>query len=74
YQIQQCYIKKTVIFEDLDEVRKSASEAQKLYRETAESIEKIEQETILRKTANLISPENPTKKKLRQIIYFKRND
>ncbi|ABI83170.1 RNA-binding protein [Francisella tularensis] len=74
YQIQQGYIKKTVIVEALDEVRKSASEAQKLYRETAESIEKREQETILRKTANLISPEKPTKKQRRQIIDFKRND
>ncbi|AFT93065.1 RNA-binding protein [Francisella tularensis] len=74
YQIQQGYIKKTVIVEALDEVRKSASEAQKLYRETAESIEKREQETIIRKTANLISPEKPTKKQRRQIIDFKRND
>ncbi|MBK2105300.1 RNA-binding S4 domain-containing protein [Francisella tularensis] len=74
YQIQQDYIKKTVIVEALDEVRKSASEAQKLYRETAESIEKREQETILRKTANLISPEKPTKKQRSQIIDFKRND
>nr|AAV29064.1 NT02FT0950 [synthetic construct] len=74
YQIQQGYIKKTVIVEALDEVRKSASEAQKLYRETAESIEKREQETILRKTANLISPEKPTKKQRRQIIDFKRKD
>ncbi|APC94674.1 MULTISPECIES: RNA-binding S4 domain-containing protein [Francisella] len=74
YQIQQGYIKKTVIVEALDEVRKSASEAQKLYIETAESIEKREQETILRKTANLISPEKPTKKQRRQIIDFKRND
>ncbi|ACD30727.1 heat shock protein 15 [Francisella tularensis subsp. mediasiatica FSC147] len=73
YQIQQDYIKKTVIVEALDEVRKSASEAQKLYRETAESIEKREQETILRKTANLISPEKPTKKQRSQIIDFKRN-
>ncbi|MBK2110549.1 RNA-binding S4 domain-containing protein [Francisella tularensis] len=74
YQIQQGYIKKTVIVEALDEVRKSASEAQKLYIETAESIEKREQETILRKTANLISPEKPTKKQRRQIIDFKRKD
>ncbi|MDE5039664.1 RNA-binding protein, partial [Francisella tularensis subsp. holarctica] len=43
-------------------------------RETAESIEKREQETILRKTANLKSPEKPTKKQRRQKIDFKRND
>ncbi|MDE4945118.1 RNA-binding protein, partial [Francisella tularensis subsp. holarctica] len=37
-------------------------------------IEKREQETIIRKTANLLSPEKPTKKQRRQIIDFKSND
>ncbi|AEB28550.1 RNA-binding S4 domain-containing protein [Francisella hispaniensis] len=74
YEIQQGYIKKTIIVEALDEVRKSATEAQKLYIETAESIEKREKEAILRKTANLLSPEKPTKKQRRQIIDFKRKD
>lgn len=74
YQIQQSYIKKTIIVEALDEVRKSATEAQKLYTETQQSIEKREKEAIIRKTANLLSPEKPTKKQRRQIIDFKRND
>ncbi|AFJ43794.1 RNA-binding S4 domain-containing protein [Francisella orientalis] len=74
YQIQQSYIKKTIIVEALDEVRKSATEAQKLYTETQQSIKKREKETIIRKTANLLSPEKPTKKQRRQIIDFKRND
>ena len=74
YQIQQSYIKKTIIVEALDEIRKSATEAQKLYIETQQSIEKREKEAIIRKTANLLSPEKPTKKQRRQIIDFKRND
>lgn len=74
YQIQQSHIKKTVIVEALDEIRKSATQAQKLYTETPESIQKREKEAALRKTANLLSPEKPTKKQRRQIIDFKRND
>ncbi|MEY8765426.1 MULTISPECIES: RNA-binding S4 domain-containing protein [Francisella] len=74
YQIQQSHIKKTIIVEALDEVRKSATEAQKLYTETQQSIEKREKEATIRKTANLLSPEKPTKKQRRQIIDFKRND
>ncbi|MED7820090.1 MULTISPECIES: RNA-binding S4 domain-containing protein [unclassified Francisella] len=74
YQIQQSHIKKTIVVEALDEVRKSATDAQKLYIETSESIEKREQEAFLRKTASLQSHEKPTKKQRRQIIDFKRND
>ncbi|MBK2093756.1 RNA-binding protein [Francisella philomiragia] len=74
YKIQQSHIKKTIIVEALDEIRKSATEAQKLYIETQQSIEKREKEAIIRKTANLLSPEKPTKKQRRQIIDFKRND
>ncbi|MED7789211.1 S4 domain-containing protein [Francisella sp. 19X1-34] len=74
YQVQQSHIKKTIVVEALDEVRKSATEAQKLYTETTESIEKREKETLLRKTASLQSHEKPTKKQRRQIIGFKRND
>jgi ribosome-associated heat shock protein Hsp15 len=74
YEIQQSHIKKTIVVEALDEVRKSATEAQKLYTETPESIEKREKEALLRKTASLQSHEKPTKKQRRQIIGFKRND
>lgn len=73
YQIQQSHIKKTVVVEALDEIRKSATEAQKLYKETPESIEKRGKEATIRKTANLQSPEKPTKKQRRQIIGFKRS-
>ncbi|WP_150466265.1 RNA-binding S4 domain-containing protein [Francisella sp. SYW-9] len=74
YQIQQSHIKKMIVVEALDEIRKSATEAQKLYTETAESIEKREKEALIRKTASLQSHEKPTKKQRRQIIGFKRND
>ncbi|GAB4225513.1 MAG: S4 domain-containing protein [Francisella sp.] len=72
YQVQQGYVTKTIVVQALDEVRKSASEAQKLYQETAESIEKREKDAQLRKSLNISSPERPTKKQRRQIIKFKR--
>ena len=74
YQVQQSHVKKTIVVEALDEVRKSATEAQKLYTETSESIEKREKEALLRKRASLQSHQKPTKKQRRQIIGFKRND
>jgi ribosome-associated heat shock protein Hsp15 len=74
YEIQQSYIKKTIIVEALDEIRKSANDAQKLYSETPDSIQKREKEILLRKTINIGSHEKPTKKQRRQIISFKRND
>ena len=49
YQVQQPHIKKTIVVEALDEVRKSAIEAQKLYIETNESIEKRQKEALLKK-------------------------
>ena len=73
YQIQQSHIKKTVIVEALDHIRKSATEAQKLYVETSESIAQREKETNLRKLVNVQSSERPTKKQRRQIISFKRD-
>ena len=74
YQIQQSYIKKTIIVETLDEIRKSATEAQKLYSETIESIAQREKETNLRKTASFVSADKPTKKQRREIIDFKRKE
>ena len=73
YQIQQSHIKKTVIVKALDDIRKSATEAQKLYVETSESIAQREKETNLRKLVNVQSSERPTKKQRRQIISFKRD-
>ena len=57
YDIQQSYIKKTIEVLALDEIRKSAHDAQKLYSETAQSIEKRKEETELRKFANIQAPE-----------------
>ena len=74
YQIQQSYIKKTVVVETLDEIRKSATDAQKLYSETTESIAQREKEANLRKTVSFISADKPTKKQRREIIGFKRRE
>ncbi len=56
----------------LDEVRKSATEAQKLYSETKESITQREKEAELRKTASFISANIPTKKQRHEIINIKK--
>ena len=74
YQIQQSYIKKTIVVEMLDEVRKSATEAQKLYSETIDSIAQREKEADLRKTASFVSADKPTKKQRSEIIDFKRKE
>jgi ribosome-associated heat shock protein Hsp15 len=74
YDIQQSNIKKTVTVLILDEIRKSATEAQKLYSETKESIKKREDEEVLRKLSNSHISEKPNKKQRRDIIDFKRQD
>jgi len=74
YQIQQSYIKKTIVVEMLDDIRKAATDAQKLYSETSESVEQREKETDLRKTASFTSTDKPTKKQRREIIGFKRRE
>lgn len=74
FDIQQSFIKKTVEVLALDEIRKSASEAQKLYKETNESIIKREKEAELRKLSNTYASEKPNKKQRREIIDFKRNN
>ena len=74
YQIQQSYIKKIIVVEMLDEIRKSAVEAQKLYRETTESIAQREKETDLRKIGRFVGTDKPTKKQRREIIGFKRRE
>jgi len=74
YDIQQSNIKKTVTVLAIDEIRKPATEAQKLYIETNESIKKRENETILRKLSNSKMSEKPNKKQRQEIIDFKRQD
>jgi ribosome-associated heat shock protein Hsp15 len=71
YQVQQSLTKKTVEVLALNDTRKSASEAQLLYKETDESIKSRENETQIRQATGFISSEKPTKKQRRQIINFK---
>ncbi len=64
---------KTVTIEKVSDQRRGAPEAQTLYSETADSIEKREQEALRRKlNAHNPSPERrPDKKQRRDIIKFK---
>ncbi len=64
---------KTVTIEKISDQRRGAPEAQTLYSETADSIEKREQEALRRKlNAHNPSPERrPDKKQRRDIIKFK---
>jgi ribosome-associated heat shock protein Hsp15 len=74
YQIQQSLTKKTVVVLALDNIRKSAPEAQLMYKETDESIQTRKKESNIRKSTGFISSEKPTKKQRRQIINFKNDD
>lgn len=59
---------------DISDQRKGAPEAQKLYRETAESIEKREKFALARKANALSMPHpdrRPNKKERRDLIKFK---
>ncbi len=72
--IRQGWDEKEVEVIGLSDQRRSASEAQLLYRETEASIEKREIAATQRKAFNglgLISKERPTKKQRRQIHRFK---
>lgn len=72
--LRQGHTEKTVQVLALEEKRKSAPEAQKLYQETTESIEKREKETALRKSmgaAAFIIDHKPNKKERRQISRLK---
>ena len=73
YNIQQSYIKKTIVVLQLSEIRQSATIAQKLYKETEESIKLREKETDIRKLINSQISDKPNKKQRRQIIDFKNN-
>ncbi|SHO58355.1 ribosome-associated heat shock protein Hsp15 [Vibrio quintilis] len=71
--LRQGYEEKTVVIEKISAQRKGAQEAQTLYTETAESIEKREINTQQRKmNAHNPSPDKrPDKKQRRDIIKFK---
>lgn len=71
--IRQGFTQIVVMVMGLSEVRGSATQAQQLYQETAQSVEKRELEASLRKAQKLVSPNatKPTKKQRRQIVAFK---
>lgn len=71
--IRQGSQEKTVIVEGLSARRGPAKEAQMLYKETVESIQKREQAAKLRKleSASVPNPHKPSKKARRKIIAFK---
>lgn len=72
--LRQGHTEKTVQVLVLEEKRKSAPEAQKLYKETQESIDKREHEAALRKSmgaAAYIIDHKPNKKERRQISRLK---
>lgn len=72
-EIQQGTVKKTIVVEAIDDRRKGAPEAQRLYRETEESVTARESAALLRKAASLATPrpeKRPNKKQRREIIQF----
>jgi ribosome-associated heat shock protein Hsp15 len=71
--LRQGYEEKTVVIDKASDQRKNATEAQQLYTETAESIQKRElQATQRRLNAKNPSPDKrPDKKQRRDIIRFK---
>ena len=72
--LHQGHTEKTVQVLGLEEKRKSAPEAQKLYQETEDSINKREHEAALRKSmgaAAFIIDHKPNKKERRQISRLK---
>jgi ribosome-associated heat shock protein Hsp15 len=73
-QIRQGWDERVVVVEALSDQRRGAPEAQRLYRETAESIARREQEAAARKAAGGMidrPAQRPTKKQRRQIHRFR---
>ena len=71
--IRQGFDEKTVIVLSLSQQRRGAPEAQLLYRETEESLERRERATAMRKAGalGLATDGRPTKKQRRQIHRFR---
>lgn len=73
-QIRQGWDEKVILVKSLSNQRRGASEAQMLYEETAESVEKREAEAAARKAAGGMIDRpagRPSKKQRRQIHRFK---
>jgi len=73
HDIRQGFAIKAVIVEALSDKRGPASDAERLYTETPESIQKRETEAHLRKInkTSMPNPQKPNKKERRKIIAFK---
>ena len=73
-QIRQGWDEKVVLIQQLNDQRRGAKEAQLMYEETAESLEKREAQALARKAAGGMidrPAQRPTKKQRRQIHAFK---
>ena len=73
-QIRQGWDEKVVLIKQLNDQRRGATEAQLMYEETAESLEKREAQALARKAAGGMidrPAQRPTKKQRRQIHAFK---
>lgn len=75
-KVRQGWDERTVVVKALSDQRRSATEAQALYEETAESIERRRKEAASRKLAGaaILTEGRPTKRDRRQIHQFKRNN
>ncbi|MFT0213761.1 S4 domain-containing protein [Pseudomonas sp. F1_0610] len=73
--IRTGYEERTIIVQALSDVRRGAPQAQALYQETEDSINKRESAAELRKAGGLglLTDGRPTKKQRRQIHQFKDN-
>ncbi|AQA20051.1 RNA-binding protein [Halioglobus japonicus] len=76
-QIRQGWDEKVVVVEALSDKRRGAPEAQQLYRETANSVQRREEAAAARKAAGGMIDRpvsRPTKKQRRQIHRFKESN
>ena len=72
--LRQGLDERTVVIRQLSEQRRGAPDAQLMYQETAESVQKREQQTLARKLNALTMPHpdrRPDKKERRDLIRFK---
>jgi ribosome-associated heat shock protein Hsp15 len=76
FQLRTGFDERTVVVVALSDVRRGAPEAQQLYTETPESVERREQAAALRKAGALgvSSDGKPTKKQRRQLFTFRSAD